>query len=1337
MDKSFVERGKLLIERNVLQIDALKPVPFFLPFDWGRHFDMGDTFLYRVQTFKILRYLCDYHEDSHNIEALEQACTLLEDWLKNFSQTAPRGMENRFASHLATNPFVWHDHATALRAENWLNFMDYGQEHVPGFWAGKQALRAQLEKALVRHGSILAEDAFYSAHCNHGIEQARVLLRLAEESSLASYPEADQTSWQSLAIARLTEEFNTCFTREGIHKENSPGYHVFVLKTLLNILADPHLHAVHNILNARFDLTARQALEYIAQILQPNQRLPIIGDTEHLPVADSFRTALGTTEEYAHYLYAANAGEKGGMPTIYNKVYPETGYGIFRNSWNKETYPDMFHLVCKAGCLVRYHNQLDEGQFVLFAKGEHWFIDSGFFDYNRSSDLFKYIRSRKAHNVPLVFGAKLKDFDERVQSWRMDSYSETPGSAHVSMVNTIYENVTLKRRIDYPGAYDFYLTDEVECTDRQARNVQFLFHIPKDKLITVEDNIIRIESPQNICTLKIETVARFTAWITKGKKADGTIRSQVSWRMKECEDSHLITVSFKDIVTLKTCFHISINSKKHFTVNLLSKNTVVSLLEEKKATQKDVTKWLYASQSAKPIYSTMKWFSSDVLFLKNIVYLPVYWHKTDSENLVVCFLPSIQIEQQENLAKEYIQSSKESCLIIYAPQGDILGREAKEAIAYRMLQQNWLSIKPTLSSYKKILFLVIDRPLIPLCELASQEGDKATVLSIEGGLDPLYTEEQTPLLQLMLGNQAAALPPRTMLAASGNFHFVHIQSLQSPAYKQEFLPWLQKEHHSKFLSEELYINPQRFTFSLDEWKNIVALFFAGKTAEIFPKSFPVKNFSTSSNLQFYFSYKNTLTLFSIPVKWTMNPYHSPNWQHNLNKLRWLSGSLGPEDIVSVLINYYNFNTKKYNKYYHSSTGDHATAERIYFLLDYIKIYKDTGDVRGTGICVRLLRQAIAALLNPEIYRPGCNHGLMADLALIQVRKQQPDLLTDQQYETVISRSLATFRKIFADNGIAREHSVEYQLFNLSLGIRFLTAIEEDSYAKAPLLTPEILREKSREFLGFFLTNDGTFFPLGDSARLPNKALLAIAFGEEDTPEKFLLPYSKMDGVRYWPQGYLVWRDMKKGIHLTFTCGRVSAVHKHDDELSFCCRIGNKTIIDECGYTGFLTLEDMQRFSSAACHSTILLDGKDWISKTVIQNSSHMMPPTDDMHFYGFHRRIEGFEISREIAVDESENKIMLVITDIIKGDKIRATHRFILGPDIVPADGAEGPLLMHAGRQIARFILPQACRWEKQHVPYVGLSYDDIQETTCVDVISDELQLTLTLEVEKLSNHSS
>lgn len=561
MNTSFIERGKLLVEHNMLQMDTLKPVSFSLPFDWDCSFDLGDMFLYRVQTFKFLLYLCDYHEDSGNIDTLKLACNILENWLEHFSSTAPKGMTERFSSSLASNIYVWHDHATALRAENWLLFMEYCQENAPNFWAGKQKLKAQITKALAKHGNILAEDAFYSARCNHGIEQARMLLRLAEEPSLTSWPEADQPSWRTIAIARLTDEFNTCFTSEGVHKENSPGYHVFVFKILLNILADPHLKAVHEILNTKFDLMARQALEYIAQIIQPNKRLPIIGDTEHLPVTDGFRAALGATEEYAHYLYAATAGQKGRMPAIVNKVYPESGWAIFRNSWSKKTYPDMLHLVCKAGCLVRYHHQLDEGQFVLFARGEHWFIDSGFFDYNRSSDIFKYIRSRKAHNVPNVFGAKLKDFDERVQSWRMDSWSETPGNAHVSMINSIYENVTLKRRIDYSGEFDITLTDEIECNDKTSRGVQLLFHVPKDKQITTKGNIINIESSNNICTLRIETSEQFTVQVSKGKTSKGIIRSQVSWQVKKCEDSHIIIIYFNNVQTLKVSCYINICNK--------------------------------------------------------------------------------------------------------------------------------------------------------------------------------------------------------------------------------------------------------------------------------------------------------------------------------------------------------------------------------------------------------------------------------------------------------------------------------------------------------------------------------------------------------------------------------------------------------------------------------------------------------------------------------------------------------------------------------------------------------------------------------------------------------
>lgn len=987
MNTSFIERGKLLVEHNMLQMDTLKPVSFSLPFDWDCSFDLGDMFLYRVQTFKFLLYLCDYHEDSGNIDALKLACNILENWLEHFSSTAPKGMTERFSSSLASNIYVWHDHATALRAENWLLFMEYCQENAPNFWAGKQKLKAQITKALARHGNILAEDAFYSARCNHGIEQARVLLRLAEEPSLTSWPEADQPSWRTIAIARLTDEFNTCFTSEGVHKENSPGYHVFVFKILLNILADPHLKAVHEILNTKFNLMARQALEYIVQIIQPNKRLPIIGDTEHLPVTDGFRAALGATEEYAHYLYAATAGQKGRMPAIVNKVYPESGWAIFRNSWSKKTYPDMLHLVCKAGCLVRYHHQLDEGQFVLFARGEHWFIDSGFFDYNRSSDIFKYIRSRNAHNVPNVFGAKLKDFDERVQSWRMDSWSETPGNAHVSMINSIYENVTLKRRINYPGGFNLTLTDNVECNDKTPRDVQFLFHIPRDKQITVEDNLIYIESPNNICTLKIQTLRQFTIQLLKGKTSAGIIRSQVSWQVKRCEDSFLLVISFKNIILLDVVFHISIDRKSN-VLKTQSDSMATATSAREKPIQKNAVRESAVlpdttTKNLLPDDITLQKFYPEIQYLQN-VYLPINWHKTESENLIICFFPATS-DQQKIAISKYIANSKESYLIIYPPQGDIPNEELHGIISYQILQEYWASCKSALSKYTKMLFLVINHPILPVCGLASQEGGRATVLSIDGEFDPLYTEKDIPLLQLILDKQEEHLLPQTMLTASGNFHFIHIQSKKSLSYRKSFLPWLQEENHNKFISEHLYINPQKFTFSITELQRIVNLFYLNKTAKIFPNCFSVKIFSTSSELQFYFDYRNTLTLFSLPVKWTMDPYRSPNWQHNLNKLEWLTSSLSPEDMVAVLINFHNFNQKYTNKFCHSSTGDHATTQRIYFILKFISIYKKKNNIRGLGICMRLIRLDIAALLNPKIYRSGCNHGLMADLALEDVR----------------------------------------------------------------------------------------------------------------------------------------------------------------------------------------------------------------------------------------------------------------------------------------------------------------------------------------------------------------
>src|SRR5690606_20662359 len=109
-----------------------------------------------------------------------------------------------------------------------------------------------------------------------------------------------------------------------------------------------------------------------------------------------------------------------------------------------------FHLIVKAGCSSRYHHQQDEGHINLYAGGEDWLIDSGLYNYISVDPIRRYMRSRSAHNVPLISHAGYSDnFEHRLKAWKITDFDESQFKPFVEMRFEVMPPVIHERRVDF------------------------------------------------------------------------------------------------------------------------------------------------------------------------------------------------------------------------------------------------------------------------------------------------------------------------------------------------------------------------------------------------------------------------------------------------------------------------------------------------------------------------------------------------------------------------------------------------------------------------------------------------------------------------------------------------------------------------------------------------------------------------------------------------------------------------------------------------------------------------------------------------------------------------
>ncbi|WP_334065364.1 heparinase II/III family protein [Alteromonas genovensis] len=268
----------------------------------------------------------------------------------------------------------WHDHATSYRLTNlfsWL-FSLWLDDELDGY---VQELDSPylMEGILHRHITWLSEDKNYSKHTNHGFDQATSVYIIG---LYTNYP-----VWKSffeLSETRLIEEIEFAYTDEGVHKENSPGYHVFMLRRLSRFSKLNKLCA--NNVSKKAMLLEERATNFKEALTLPDGTLPIIGDTRGEHFVDE-------------YQYPTDV-------TIFD--YSKSGYIIVKGS----VLGKPLYLIVKNCFDSVYHRHDDDLHIYLNYDNIDLLSDGGLGAHNEKDPRRISLRSNECHNVPYIAGRK-------------------------------------------------------------------------------------------------------------------------------------------------------------------------------------------------------------------------------------------------------------------------------------------------------------------------------------------------------------------------------------------------------------------------------------------------------------------------------------------------------------------------------------------------------------------------------------------------------------------------------------------------------------------------------------------------------------------------------------------------------------------------------------------------------------------------------------------------------------------------------------------------------------------------------------------------------------------
>ncbi|HEX9983067.1 MAG TPA: alginate lyase family protein [Thermoanaerobaculia bacterium] len=268
----------------------------------------------------------------------------------------------------------WHPYTVSLRAVNWC----HGLMAFPRELDGDQPFRTELTRAIAGHVRFLYRNLEVDVRGNHLLENLRALIWggvvFGEER------------WLSRGLAMLETEVAAQVLPDGCHFERTPGYHLIVLRDLLELRVFLERNRTAP---AWLSDAVRRMGEFLQRITGPNDRLPLFKDTvlsrdfapsEILEPQSFYRTLLQWHEPIPE-------------PAPSNAPLLPSGWVIARDA---RTF-----LVADYGKpspdALPAHAHADMFSYELTIDGKPYIVDSGVFEY--AGEWRNRFRGTAAHNT--------------------------------------------------------------------------------------------------------------------------------------------------------------------------------------------------------------------------------------------------------------------------------------------------------------------------------------------------------------------------------------------------------------------------------------------------------------------------------------------------------------------------------------------------------------------------------------------------------------------------------------------------------------------------------------------------------------------------------------------------------------------------------------------------------------------------------------------------------------------------------------------------------------------------------------------------------------------------
>lgn len=402
---------------------------------WSELKDLTRNIRYKMHSWVMLDTLLSADEQSKDNQFLDYAVNIAHDWIKNF------------ILHQKKDEFAWYDMAVGQRATK-LPYMLYRLVQTEASIKTIFHFILACEVHIVE----LSQKDRIATHSNHGLFQVAGLIALVRS---LPWLKISKESY-SLAIEVMKEMLDEHFSNDGLHKEHSPEYHLFMINHLSSFLQSGWLEEIPEL------------VELVSKVEDASHWMQT-PKLEVIPLGDSKNSLLSLDR-----WHAISSKLKIGL-----KVFPKGGLAIE----NIKSEKGKSQLVFSAQFHSRQHKHADDLTFLYHLNGQPLIVDTGTFTYQYDLPERIYCESTKAHNTIEIDGLNYSRF-------RQDSF----GSC-IQFVEKIGPCSIFRGEVKHKTLISSFIpdnkikkTDKIECDVSHRRTI---VHFPNRFLAIID----HIESP--------------------------------------------------------------------------------------------------------------------------------------------------------------------------------------------------------------------------------------------------------------------------------------------------------------------------------------------------------------------------------------------------------------------------------------------------------------------------------------------------------------------------------------------------------------------------------------------------------------------------------------------------------------------------------------------------------------------------------------------------------------------------------------------------------------------------------------------------------------------------